>query len=410
MSNVSVEKHTLDVLATAISNKSGVPVTMTLDEMVDAVDNIQTGGGGGQPSLQTKTVTYTPTTSQQTATITADTGYDGLEEVDVTVNAVPIMSQYSGDISQYFHTENNQRKWSFEGIIRTSQGGMVNPGASFGTGEYTYNAVPANTTITPTTSSQTVGGANYMMEGAVTVSAVPTGTAGTPTATKGTVSNHSISVTPSVTNTTGYITGSTKTGTAVTVSASELVSGSETKTANGTYDVTNLQTLVVNVSGGGGASNFVTGTFTTPSTTSTNGTVTVPYTGTGYPIALVIFVEGGCYNSAISGWYNSTTKYAVGQYCITKANTTLAPTYETSGGANQGTIQLLYKNNSSSATSYSSTRSISANSYSSSNATGSSATSLRWRNNTTISYITGNGATYGLLTDTTYRYIAVYSQ
>ena len=77
---------------------------------------------------------------------------------------------------------------------------------------------------------------------------VASGTAGTPTATKGTVSDHSISVTPSVTNTTGYITGGTKTGTAVTVSASELVSGSETKTSNGTYDVTNLAELVVNVS------------------------------------------------------------------------------------------------------------------------------------------------------------------
>lgn len=76
---------------------------------------------------------------------------------------------------------------------------------------------------------------------------VSSGTAGTPTATKGTVSDHSVSVTPSVTNTTGYITGGTKTGTAVSVSASELVSGSETKTSNGTYDVTNLAELVVNV-------------------------------------------------------------------------------------------------------------------------------------------------------------------
>lgn len=83
---------------------------------------------------------------------------------------------------------------------------------------------------------------------------VASGTAGTPTATKGAVSNHSVDVTPSVTNTTGYITGGTKTGTGVSVSAAELVSGSETKTANGTYDVTNLAELVVNVSGGGGAS------------------------------------------------------------------------------------------------------------------------------------------------------------
>lgn len=47
MSNVAVEKHTLDVLATAISNKSGVPVTMTLTEMIDAVDSIQGGSGSG---------------------------------------------------------------------------------------------------------------------------------------------------------------------------------------------------------------------------------------------------------------------------------------------------------------------------------------------------------------------------
>ena len=63
---------------------------------------------------------------------------------------------------------------------------------------------------------------------------VTSGTAGTPTATKGTVSNHSVSVTPSVTNTTGYITGSTITGTAVTVSVSELESGTKTISANGT--------------------------------------------------------------------------------------------------------------------------------------------------------------------------------
>ena len=309
MSNVSVDKHKLDVLATAISNKSGVPLTLTLTEMVEAVDGIQTGGGGGQPSLQTKTVTYTPTTSQQTATITADTGYDGLEEVDVTVNAVPIMSQYSGDISQYFHTENNQRKWSFEGIIRTSQGGMVNPGASFGTGEYTYNAVPANTTITPTTSSQTVGGANYMMEGAVTVSAMPTGTAGTPTATKGSVSNHSVTVTPSVTNQTGYITGSTKTGTAVTVSASELVSGSETKTANGTYDVTNLASLVVNVAGG--ASNFMllgtqtVGNINTTSTTATDTGVSITVKGV---YAYDLLVCECSVNTKTNGRHAATTR------------------------------------------------------------------------------------------------------
>lgn len=120
-------------------------------------------------------------------------------------------------------------------------------------GTATGASLQAKTNINPTTSSQTIRpDSGYDGLASVQINAMPTGTAGTPTATKGTVSNHSITVTPSVTNSTGYITGGTKSGTAVTVSASELVSGSETKTANGTYDVTNLASLVVNVPTGGG--------------------------------------------------------------------------------------------------------------------------------------------------------------
>lgn len=104
----------------------------------------------------------------------------------------------------------------------------------------------AKTNISPTTSSQTVRpDSGYDALSSVQINAMPTGTAGTPSATKGTVSNHSVSVTPSVTNTTGYITGGTKTGTAVTVSASELVSGSQTITDNGTVNVTNLASVTV---------------------------------------------------------------------------------------------------------------------------------------------------------------------
>ena len=203
---------------------------------------------------------------------------------------VPSKGAWESYISSNYETVNSNRRWRpTVGIeIFSGQDGWIEAG-TYGE-RFSYNAIASGTSVTPTEASQTIGGANYMMEGAVTVNAIPSnyvgsgvtqrsssdltasgatvtvpsghyasnasksvtsGTAGTPTATKGTVSNHSVSVTPSVTNTTGYITGSTKTGTAVTVSASELVSGSETKTSNGTYDVTNLAQLVVNVSGGG---------------------------------------------------------------------------------------------------------------------------------------------------------------
>ena len=78
---------------------------------------------------------------------------------------------------------------------------------------------------------------------------VASGTAGTPTASKGAVSNNSVTVTPSVANTTGYITGGTKTGTGVKVSASELVSGNKAITPNETaqsgIDVANFKTVSV---------------------------------------------------------------------------------------------------------------------------------------------------------------------
>lgn len=165
--------------------------------------------------------------------------------------------------------------------------------------------------------------------------------------------------------------------------------------------------------GGGGASNFVTGTFTTPNSTSTNATVTVPYTGTGYPIALVIYVEGGMYNSDVSGWYNSLVRYAVGQFCITKAKATVAPTYLGSGTANGGSVQVMYKNSTSNATSYSSARSANTSkAYVDNNATGSATSCVCWQSATKIGYRTAGGtsSTYGLLANTTYRYIAMYSE
>jgi len=166
--NVLVNKNKIDILANAISVKSGEPVTMTLDEMVEAVDGIENNPA---PTLQAKTYTVD---SAGTATVTADSGYDGLSSVAVSV---PSAEPFVGYRNDQFFTENGQRKWSVDTFMEVD----VSEGDTEGWLPDGYSqvltikrsAVPSNTTITPTTSAQTIGGANTMMEGAVTVNAVP---------------------------------------------------------------------------------------------------------------------------------------------------------------------------------------------------------------------------------------------
>lgn len=410
MANVIVDKDKLDVLANAISAKSGEPLTLTLDEMVEAVDGIEVGGGGITPTgnINITQAGVTDVTNYATATV---------PQADV-----------QGIVDNYFTTQNGQRKWHNEGYLQVNDNGWIDSPVSVI--DTNYNAIASGTSVTPTESAQTIGGASTMMEGAVTVNAIPSNyvgsgvdrrdstdltasgatvsvpsgfyennaskavasgsvnnvdwtktkpaganvlrithnmsktagyiTAGnissysdltletatvtpttssqtiTPTsssyyldsvtvnpipseyiipsgtktidsagttdvaqyasasvasgsataiATKGAVSNHSVTVTPSVTTTAGYVTAGTSSGTAVSVSASELVSGSQTLSDNGTYDVTNLAEVVVDVQGGGGGGTQVATKTATPSTASSS----IQFTGlSGNPTSFVV--------------------------------------------------------------------------------------------------------------------------
>lgn len=169
-------------------------------------------------------------------------------------------------------------------------------------------------------------------------------------------------------------------------------------------------------SGGGGCTNLVTGTFTTGSSGGSTGSVSLSYTGSGYPILAVVYVDGGAYNNSSSGnttWYNSVSRYDVGFVVMSKARITSAPTYSTSGEDNYGIISYIYKNSTSNSTSYSRSSSMTANSYTSSSTNASSGNSMiRFKGNgKTLTYYVGNrsSSTYGLARSTQFAYIVVYS-
>lgn len=381
---------------------------------LDGFSSVTVNVSGGTPSLQTKSKTYTPSTSQQTEAITADSGYDGLDTVNITVDAMTAMTLPTSTSSSGTGTTKAT-------VSRSTSDQYINipTGYNSTAANYKISAVANGSATGPTSLT---GSSATVSTGTNTITLTKTGVTTTPTVNAGyvssaTASTATVALTASVTTkAAATITPSTSDQ---TIASGTYLTGTQTISGDANLIASNIKsgTSIFGVTGtyegsGGGATNFVTGTFTTGSSTSTTGTVTVPYTGSGYPKLLVIEVEGGAYNSSISGWYNSVTRYAVGQMTIGKAVHTSTPTYSTSGNANQGVVSLIYKNSTSSSTSYSRTSTMTANSYSSSNANGTSTTCVRWKgNNKTISYYVcgGSSSSYGLLASTTYRYYAVYS-
>ena len=184
-----------------------------------------------------------------------------------------------------------------------------------------------------------------------------------------------------------------------TATASDVASGKIFLASNGT--------ITTGTNSGGGASNIVMGTFTTGSSAGA-GSVSLAYSGTGYPIAAMVFIASGAYNSANADWYNSVQRYAVGQWAMSKSVQTSAPTYTTSGSQNQGVTCAIYKNSTSTATTYTRTSAMNTNTFSSSNASNAAATCVRLKSGNVLSYYV-NTSSYGLLPNMEYKYIVIYS-
>ena len=172
----------------------------------------------------------------------------------------------------------------------------------------------------------------------------------------------------------------------------------------------------IQTGGGGGATNIAQGTFTTGSSYGASS-LTLNYSGTGYPIFVAIWVDGGAYNNGTGGnttWYNSMDRYDVGVVILSKSRTNETPTYATSGDENTAIITYIYKNSTSTATTYGYAGVMNNNSYVPSNTSAAANNNMiRFKGNgKTLSYYVGNRGTSsrGLARSTKFAYIVIYSE
>lgn len=216
------------------------------------------------PSLQTKTATYTPTESQQTDTITADSEYDGLDEVNVSVAA--ISSSYVGSgiprKSASDLTQNHQSITAPSGYYSANAtftmaqalghltasvdtSGMVTATYDFLTAGYQASGGTAYSmqltslaasTYTPSATAQTIPSQRWLV-GAQTIEAIPSAYI-IPSGTSSIIANGIYDIT-SFASVDISVSGVTPTGT-------------YSVTSNGIYDITSYASVDVNVSGGGG--------------------------------------------------------------------------------------------------------------------------------------------------------------
>lgn len=157
--------------------------------------------------------------------------------------------------------------------------------------------------------------------------------------------------------------------------------------------------------GGGGASNVVTGTFT-GTTTGAAMDVTLNYTGSGYPVAVVIYPSEGAYNKS-GTFYSLVQRYAIVYYLIIQAKSSNVPLYN-AGNDDFASTMCEYKSSASSSTSHSRAAASSTTCYYDANATSGTSSAVRIRSATKMSVFIA-GTSYGFAANIEYKYWVLYS-
>ena len=179
-------------------------------------------------------------------------------------------------------------------------------------------------------------------------------------------------------------------------------------TANGTYNASGdsadgYSSVTVAV-----PSKLITGTFT-GSTAGAAMTVNIPYTGSGYPIWLLVYPANGT-NKSGDAFAALVQRYAECVFLMVKNDLSTAPTYnDTTADANKAAVMAYYKSSDSDATLITAGQVLAKPLYRDNNAMEAYADCVRLRSNTTMSVYIAN-TSYGFANGIEYAYAVMYSQ
>ena len=275
MSKVLITKSKLDDLAGAVSAKSGVALPLTIAQMQTAVENISgvdtshdtvdaqhlldgytahdaTGTAivgeyvPSAPSLQSKTKTYTPTTSQQTETVTPDSSHTGLSSVAITVNAIQTETASATPSETAQTIEPSSGKYLSSVSVGAISSSYVGSGI---TRRDSTDLSASGATVTVPSGYYSAQASKSVSSGSATAPATISGSSATvSTGTNTLTLSKTVSVTPSVSA--GYVSSGTAGNSAVSLTASVTTQGATTyhpsttdqSISSGTY-LTGAQTI-----------------------------------------------------------------------------------------------------------------------------------------------------------------------
>ena len=217
-----------------------------------------------------------------------------------------------------------------------------------------------------------------------------------------TISSNAAAATDIASGKKAYVNGALVTG-----SATAPVLTTKSITANGTYNASSdsadgYSSVTVNVSSG--ASNVVVGTFTA-GTAGAAQTLSIDYSGSGYPVSLGIYPNDGFVTG--SSVAKVGHQYAIICFFAIKSNTS-APDYSGSGGNNQCYGAFQYKSNASTGTANGATRINASALFNSASAVTSAPYFVRINSKNSLSLFVSD-TSYGFLSGVTYKYVIVYS-